>query len=245
MRIVSRLVALVVFLVVVAAGGLLLWSALGPGWGDAAEAALVPDAVVDVETEPYLAFEPTDGSDTGFVLYPGGRVEPEAYAPVARRIAEAGYLVVIPEMPLDFAIFAPSRAADVIETFPGIDRWVVGGHSLGGAMAAAFADLSVEVDGIVLWAAYPAGSVDLSGRDLETIGVLGTADGLVSAAEVEGAAERMPASYVVVPIEGGNHAQFGDYGTQRGDGEATITPEAQWDLTADLTIDLLGRVTGG
>lgn len=244
MRVLSRILALVAFVVVVAGAGLVVWSWLGPGWGEAAEAALASDDAVTVDAEPFLTFDPGDAT-TGLVVYPGGRIEPEAYAPVARRIAEAGYLVVVPEMPLNFAIFAPSRAAEVIDANPGIDRWVVGGHSLGGAMAATFAELSLDVDGLVLWAAYPAGSTDLTGRDLETIGLLGTADGLVDAAEVQAAADRLPDSYVVIPIEGGNHAQFGDYGPQRGDGEATITPSEQWDVVADLTVDLIVRVEAG
>lgn len=244
MRIVSRILAVLAFIVVVAAVALVGWSLLGPAPGPDAEAAMVPDAAVAVEVDPWLTFDPGEAT-TGLVVYPGGRIEPEAYAPVARRIAEAGFLVVVPEMPLDFAVFAPSRANDVIEAHPEIEHWVVGGHSLGGAMAATFTELSLGVDGLVMWAAYPAGSVDLSGRDIASVALLGTEDGLVDADEVEGATSRMPEGYLVIPIDGGNHAQFGDYGPQRGDGEATITPAAQWDLVADVTIDLLIGIAAG
>jgi dienelactone hydrolase len=244
MRIVSRILAIIAFVVAVAVFALVGWSLLGPSPGPDAEAALVSDTSVTVETEPWLTFDPGDAT-TGLVIYPGGRIEPEAYAPVARRIAEAGFLVVVPEMPLDFAVFAPSRANDVIAAHPEIDHWVVGGHSLGGAMAATFTELTFEVDGLVMWAAYPAGSVDLAGRDIASIALLGTEDGLVDADEVDSAISRMPPGYLVVPIEGGNHAQFGDYGPQRGDGEATIEPMAQWDIVADVTIGVLLEVTSG
>lgn len=243
MGVLKRILAILLFIIIVVIGALVVWSLLGPDHGPEAEAALASDDAVTVEVEPFLAFDPGEAT-TGLIIYPGGRVEPEAYAPVARRIAEAGYLVVIPEMPLDFAIFAPSRANEVIDSYSGIETWVIGGHSLGGAMAATFAELSIEVDGVVMWAAYPAGSVDLTGRDLETIGLLGTEDGLVSAADVEGATSQMPNGYVVVPIEGGNHAQFGDYGDQRGDGEPLIDASTQWDLIAQQTVDLLLRVEG-
>jgi len=244
MRIVSRVLALIAFVLVVAGFALVGWSLLGPEPGTAAEEALAPSESVAIAVEPWLTFDPGDAT-TGFVLYPGGRIEPEAYAPVARRIAEAGFLVVVPEMPLDFAVFAPSRAGDVIDAHPEIEHWVVGGHSLGGAMAATYTELTLGIDGLVMWAAYPAGSVDLSSRDIAAVALLGTEDGLVDADEVTGATDRMPDGYLVIPIEGGNHAQFGDYGPQRGDGEATITPDAQWDLAADLTIDLLIGVSSG
>lgn len=240
MGVLQRILAILLFILIVIAGGLVVWSWLGPPAGPAAEAALASDDAVTVEIEPFLSFDPGNAT-TGLIVYPGGRVEPEAYAPVARRIAEAGYLVVVPEMPLDFAIFAPSRANEVIDSYSGIENWVIGGHSLGGAMAATFAELSIEVDGIVMWAAYPAGSVDLTGRDLETVALLGTEDGLVSAGDVEGATSQMPDGYAVIPLEGGNHAQFGDYGAQRGDGEPLIDAGTQWDLIAQYTIDLLIR----
>ena len=243
MGVLKRILAILLFIIIVVAGALVIWSLLGPDPGPDAEAALASDDTVTVEVEPFLSFDPGEAT-TGLILYPGGRIEPEAYAPVARRIAEAGYLVVVPEMPLDFAIFAPSRANEVIDSYAGIDTWAIGGHSLGGAMAATFAELSIEVDGVVMWAAYPAGSVDLTGRDLETVGLLGTEDGLVSASDVEGASSQMPDGYVVVPIEGGNHAQFGDYGDQRGDGEPLIDAQTQWDLIAQHTVDLLLRVEG-
>lgn len=241
MRVVSRILAVVAFLVAVAAIALVGWSWLGPSTGPDAEAALTSDDAVTVEEQPFLTFDPGDAT-TGLVIYPGGRIEPEAYATVARRIATAGYLVVIPEMPLDLAVLAPSRANRVIDAHPEIDHWVVGGHSLGGAMAATFTELSLRVDGLVMWAAYPAMSVDLSGRDVESVALLGTEDGLVAADEVRGATARMPDGYVVIPIDGGNHAQFGDYGPQRGDGEATIDPDVQWEAVADFTIDLLYSV---
>ena len=132
-----------------------------------ATAAMGSDAAVSVSTEGAIEFQPAEPATTGFILYPGARVAPEAYAPLARAIAEAGYLAVITPMPFGLAVLSPDAAGGVIADHPEIERWVVGGHSLGGAMAAQYAAGHEDlVDGLVLWAAYPADGTDLSGMDL-------------------------------------------------------------------------------
>ena len=99
--------------------------------------ALESDAQVSVDASRWIVFTPAAGQpDTGLVFYPGGRVDPRAYAPAARAIAARGYLVVIVPMPLNLAVFGSNRAAQVISAFPEIGHWAVGGPSLGGAMAA-------------------------------------------------------------------------------------------------------------
>ncbi|NTW92812.1 MAG: hypothetical protein HGA40_05150, partial [Methanoregulaceae archaeon] len=45
-------------------------------------------------------------------------------------------------------------------------------------------------------------------------------------------------------IEGGNHAQFGNYGPQPGDGTATISVADQQMQAADLTVRVLRAVEG-
>ena len=98
-----------------------------------AEEALLPTAEVDVESDDWLVFRPVQTTPTtGLVFYPGGLVDPRAYAPYAQDIAAAGFLVVIPPMPLNLAILNSGEAQKVIEAFPEIDNWAVGGHSLGG-----------------------------------------------------------------------------------------------------------------
>jgi pimeloyl-ACP methyl ester carboxylesterase len=180
------------------------------------------------------------------ILYPGGRVDARAYAPAARAIAEAGYLVAIAPMPLNLAVFAPDRAAEVMQAFPEIEQWAVGGHSLGGAMAARFADQHPEaVDGLVLWAAYPAESNGLSDESLEVASISGTRDGLSTPAKIEASRELLPADTEWVAIEGGNHAQFGWYGPQSGDGKADVSREDQQQKIIDATIDLLSCLDHG
>jgi pimeloyl-ACP methyl ester carboxylesterase len=196
---------------------------------------------VVVETDPWLIFRPVEREPTiGLILYPGGRVDPRAYAPTARAIAEEGYLAVIVPMSLNLAFFAPGRAAEVMAAYPEIERWVVGGHSLGGAMAANFASQNPKsVQGLVLWAAYPAGGDDLSRRDLAAVSIYGTRDGLATVDEIDASRPLMPLDTHWLAIEGGNHAQFGWYGPQSGDNPATISRVDQQALIVDGTVELL------
>ena len=199
---------------------------------------------VTVESSRWLVFRPASGTPrAGLVLYPGALVDPRAYAPAARAIAAAGYLVVVVPMPLHLAILAPARAADVQDAFPEVQHWAVGGHSLGGAMAARHAVRApTRVQGLLLWAAYPAGSDDLSVAGLESASIFGTRDGLVSRAEIDGSRAQLPATTQWVEINGGNHAQFGWYGPQRRDLPATISREEQQRQVVVASIALLDAI---
>jgi hypothetical protein len=223
-----------------------LWASAAATPMPEALAALDSDASVQVETDPWLAFRPVDLDPTvGLILYPGGRVDPRAYAPAARALAEEGYLVVIVPMPLNLAVFASGRAAEVMAAFPGIERWAVGGHSLGGAMAANFAhDHAEAARGLVLWAAYPAGGDDLSGYGLAVSSISGTLDGLATPDKIEASRPLLPPDTQWTAIEGGNHAQFGWYGPQSGDNEATISREEQQAQIIAATLQLLGQLDG-
>lgn len=206
------------------------------------EAALVSDERITVQTEPWLSFTPAGPADTGLVFYPGGRVPAEAYAPPLRAIAEAGYLTVAPSMPFGLAVLTPDVARDVVAAHPEVERWVVGGHSLGGAMAAQFAAGDDGVDGLVLWAAYPAGGTDLSASAIAATSVYATEDGLTSLEEIEASRAQLPPTTVFVEIAGGNHAGFGWYGEQDGDGTADISREEQQAQVVAATIELLATV---
>jgi len=171
-------------------------------------------------------------------------VDPRAYAPAARVIAANGYLVVIVPMPLNLAILSPDQALKVIDAFPQVDRWAVGGHSLGGAMASRFVYQHPDaVKGLLLWASYPAASDDLSDLDLAVISIYGTLDGLASEEEVVDSRDLLPADTRWVAVEGGNHAQFAWYGPQSGDNPATISRDDQQELVVAATLDLLARLS--
>jgi hypothetical protein len=203
--------------------------------------ALESDSRVQVTADRWLAFVPANEQPTtGLILYPGGRIDPRSYAPTARAIAGNGYLVVIVPMPLNLAVFASDAAAGVMAAYPDVSQWAIGGHSLGGAMAARFAyGHPGEVQGLVLWAAYPDGSNDLSDRELNVTSIYASLDGLATLEKIEASRRLLPPTTQWVAIEGGNHAQFGWYGPQPGDNPATISREQQQEQVVDATIQLL------
>lgn len=191
-----------------------------------ARIALKSTETVTVHQDDWIVFEPSSNTDWGIIFYPGGKVDARAYAPPMHAFAEAGYLGVITPMPLHMAFLAPNTAETVMAAYPNIRHWVIAGHSLGGSMAANYlfnhADM---VDGLVLWAAYPAKSNDLSSLQVPTLLLYGTEDG--AADTFPDTIPLLPATATVDVIEGGNHAQFGYYGIQSGDGIAAISREEQ------------------
>lgn len=238
---IARIVALIILAVALLFIGFLVWAGRPAMATAEALDALATDERVSVTTTPWLVFTPvTPTATTGLIFYPGGLVDPRAYAPVARAIAAEGYLVAIVPMPFNLAVFAPNRGLDVMAAYPTIERWAVGGHSLGGAMAANFAANQDEaINALILWASYPASNNSLAQRtDLQVTSIYGTNDGLATVAKIAESRPLLPSDTQFVPIEGGNHAQFGWYGVQRGDNPATIPHEEQAAqvITATLTV---------
>jgi acetyl esterase/lipase len=243
-RILQRVLAGFGLLLAAAVVGFVIWGSTPQAATDVALQALVSDSVVDVTTDAWITFSPAgQAPQAGLIVYPGGHVDPRAYAPLARQIAAQGYRVVIVPMPLALAVLAPDRAEDVIAAYPSITRWAVGGHSLGGAMAARFTYTHPDaIDGLVLWASYPATSDDLSGFDIVAASIYATRDGLSTGEKIDASRPLLPPDTRWVSIEGGNHAQFGDYGAQSGDGPAVITAAEQQAQAAEATIGLLAMM---
>ena len=243
-RLRTSLIILTALLLLLTAG-FLVWAENPAEASDSAQAALRSDQYVQVEQNEWLVFRPMKGSpESGLILYPGGRVEPAAYAPLARAIAQGHYLVVIVPMPLNLAVFGYERALQVQEAYPEIRRWVLGGHSLGGAMAAHFAaGHPSDLSGLVLLGAYSAESDDLSDSDLPVLSIYGSRDGLSTPEKIMAAKSQLPIDATYLEIEGGNHAQFGDYGVQAGDLQATISHEDQQQQVVRATLDFLETLT--
>ena len=204
-------------------------------------AALHSDDKVHVNRERWIAFEPAERSGrSGFLFYPGGRVLPEAYAPLTRALAESGYLALIAPMPLNLAILNPDAANDVIAAYPSVQTWVIGGHSLGGVMAARFAARNRDkLSGLALLAAYPEEQVGLSDSGLAVATIYGDRDGLVTVDEVERSLDKLPPDVRSILIEGANHAQFGWYGEQAGDLPAAIHRDEQQKRVIEAILRLL------
>ncbi len=231
-------VILLVFLVFSA------WTSFPAPPGEASYTALESSSLVSVVQMPgWIFFSPEAVQpETGLIFYPGGNVDFRAYSPLLWKIAQAGYVVVVPDMPFNLAIFSPNKARQIISAYPQITSWVIGGHSLGGAMAARFVlENPAAVEGLVLWASYPASSDDLSQYDLLVTSIYATRDGLTSLADIEASRALLPPSTVFVEIDGGNHAQFGDYGIQKEDNAAAISAAEQWEQVITATVSLLEK----
>ncbi len=232
------------FVLFLAAAGFVGWAGSAAAPLPEALAALQFDATVTVNGDPWLVLAPSGQQpSTGLILYPGGRVDPPAYVPAARAIAAAGYRVVVVPMPLNLAVLDPGAASEVIAAFPEVEHWAIGGHSLGGAMAASFAHANPQaVRGLVLWAAYPTASDDLSTYDLAVTSIYGTLDGLTTGDDIDASRPLLPADTHWVAIDGGNHAQFGWYGDQNGDNPATISRDSQQQQVVEATAALLEEI---
>jgi pimeloyl-ACP methyl ester carboxylesterase len=159
---------------------------------------------------------------------------------MAHELASRGYFVVIPRMPLNLAVFGANKAGQVIQAYPQVENWVIGGHSLGGSMAAHYLYQNPDLfSGLVFLASYPASSDDLSNFPGKVLSISGSLDGLSTPADIESSRALLPNSALFIGIEGGNHAQFGWYGAQSGDNPATISREEQQAIVVENIANLL------
>ncbi len=245
-RWVLRVVVVLLGLLAVA---VVVWVARLPEAEPAPLAAVLEDPALTVtRSDEVVTLEPAAGAGgTTVVFYPGAGVPPEAYlatwAPVVR---STGVRVLLPTMPLRLAVLdadaaEPVRAAADDGT---TDTWWLGGHSLGGAMAASHLAGTQVGDwaGLVLWAAYPAGEGLADRDDLRVVSVAGAQDGLTTPEEVAASREDLPADATIAVLDGVNHAQFGAYGDQRGDGAATVTDDV---ARAAIAAETAAALTSG
>lgn len=232
--------ALVCVLVALAVGGVaafLVYCEDGhPASADAVAAAATSSGAT---SEGWLTFGDPSTAACGLVLYPGARVDADAYAPLLELLADRQVFCVLVEMPFNMAFFDIGAADDIPAQYPAIDRWYLAGHSLGGAMAASYlANHADAWDGLVLLAAYS--TADLSQTDLSVLTLVGSEDGVVDWDRLDECAANLPADARTVVIEGGNHANFGSYGVQEGDGRATVSSGEQKAEAAQAIVELMG-----
>ena len=173
--------------------------------------------------------------EAGFIFYPGGKVEYTSYEPLMEELASRGILCVLVEMPFQLAILDVNAADGIQEHFPEVTKWYIGGHSLGGSMAASYLTKHGEgYDGLILLGSYSVD--DLSKQSINVLSILGSEDQVLNGENYEENKKNLPGGFQEMVIEGGCHAYFGMYGPQEGDGEPEISNEKQIELTADTIL---------
>lgn len=210
--------------------------------------------VAVAEAADHFAFGPASGpaAETALLFFPGGGVDPIAYVPLVRAVAAEGFLVRLVKLSFEIGPAdahkrrAIDRGKSVIEAEPRVRRWVVAGHSMGGAIAAQFAREDEErFAGFVLVGTTHPRDFDLSRFPGDATKIVGTLDRVAKLEQCEAGRSLLPAATTWVRVEGGNHAQFGSYGPQPGDGAATIAPEEQRRQTSEALVAALRRAEAG
>ena len=219
------------------------------------ESILKTSSSVRVEhTSDFIRFIPntlTDKTNDSIsyptvIFYPGALVQAEAYAPFARELAENGFPVIIQKTPFRMA-FTDGLEQKVFDTTQALFseysdsvKWVLAGHSKGGAMASNFAKVhSNQISGLILIGTSHPRRISLTDLTIPVTKIYGNKDKLASTEEIDEFSVNLPSHTNYVLVEGGNHSQFGYYGTQLGSGTATITPEEQQRQLLEASIQLL------
>jgi len=198
-----------------------------------AQDALVSDDTVHVTQTSYGWLFDGPSEQNALIFYPGAKVEETAYAPLLHLLAREGMDVCLVRMPFHLAIFGANNA-DLVMAQHDYEHWYIGGHSLGGAMAASYAaGHGDRLNGLILLAAYPTKPLN---KALLEISIYGSEDGVLNMEKIEAGKAYAPEDYREYVIAGGNHAQFGNYGEQRGDGPAAVSGEEQQEMTVRYII---------
>lgn len=205
-----------------------------------ATALIEQEQVAVKEEKNWYALSTEEGEQTkvGLVFYPGAKVDSYAYAPMLATMAKQATIFDC-KMPFHLAFFDMNMGNDVISAHPEIYTWYIMGHSLGGATMGAYLRKNADkYAGAIFLASYS--TKDLTSSMLKVLVIHGSNDKVLNYKNFDKNAGNLPSDTIFVTIEGGNHGQFGDYGFQKGDGEATISKQEQWAITAKDVAILIG-----
>lgn len=206
---------------------------------EGAVAVFAPEDNISVKTldNGTVVFEPQKPT-TGFIFYPGGKVEHNAYQPLMAELAKKGVLCILIKMPFRLAVFDINAADGLQEEYPEIKNWYIGGHSLGGSMAASYVSKHTDqYKGLILLGSYSTS--DISDSNLNVLSIFGSEDKILNQEKYEKNKTNLPNNFTEIKIEGGNHAQFGMYGAQDGDGMPAISNTEQIKITVEYIMNTI------
>lgn len=205
----------------------------------------LPEKIIVNDFGNYISIAPECYvMDDALVFYPGGLVSPDSYIPLAADMAkESGIAVFIQKMPFDLAVLGKNRVEKILEKYDYIDNWYIAGHSLGGVMAASWVhDHPGIFKGMIFLASYPTDKDLLKGQDISVLSIRGSEDGLVSEEKINETRTLLPDDSEYLVIQGGNHAQYGEYGAQKGDGIASISGDEQKKAAAAAIASFIRKI---
>ena len=193
-----------------------------------------------------LSFVPVSPArHAALVFFCGAGVAAEAYVPLLRPVAEAGYRVVIVRLPYRFAPLdshkseTVARARRAIAGQPEL-RWILAGHSRGAALAGRTASSDrASIAGLVLIGTTHPKDEDLSSLTIPVTKIYGSNDGVAPVDRVMANVPLLPAHTRWLEVAGGNHSQFGHYGHDLFDGRPTIPRAQQQSITRTALLDAL------
>ncbi|MDN4618794.1 alpha/beta fold hydrolase [Paenibacillus sp. PsM32] len=238
-------ILLVILIVLILAAGAAAWYVFTPYTPTSqAEQALVSgtDKIAVQDTEEWISFSNAKPKGNSIIFYPGARVKPEAYSVFAHDLAKSGHTVYIMKLPFNFAFFKTDAAQAVIDRHPD-EKFVIGGHSLGGVFAARYAAAHLDhIAGVFFLASYPEQKGNLQKTDIPVLSITASNDGLLKKDTYEAARAFLPQQTVYYSIEGGNHAQFGSYGEQKDDLPAQIDADEQRKQTVNTILGWMKEI---
>ncbi len=186
-----------------------------------------------------IVYMPKDPK-AGLIFYPGGKVEYISYIPLMEACASRGIACVLLEMPFNLAVLDVNAAEGICEMYPEIEDWYIGGHSLGGSMAASYlSENTDDFEGLVLLGSYS--TADLSETDVDVLSVYGSEDTVLNREKYNENKSNLPDDFKEIVLDGGCHAYFGMYGKQEGDGTPLISNTEQIEKTADAIGELINK----
>lgn len=222
----KRLLIAVLALLLLCVGGFILYVS-DYYHAEASALAVLDEDGVSIN-EDVIRLDPISESDTAIIFYPDAKVEAVSYLPLLDQLRMEGYTCFLVSMPFNMAIFDSNAAADVIADHPDVEHWYIAGHSMGGGMASSFASKHPDaVDGLILLGAYIYGDYP----DTDALTIYGSFN--------ESVGEHIDYTENIVVIPGGNHAQFGNYGPQKGDPPATISAKQQQAESVDAITNFI------